>query len=192
MTLIGTNAGNPPGGPAGGDSEHTREIVSRLARESRTLHAAALRGAEWLGIIAIDPATGALLNGTWAPGLAEVKKLVFRNREALFELHEWAGPATARRIIGELGEPDAYDSMYSRDRLQMRYEFASVAKRQLAVMPPDGIYAWRRVDVSFPRDPSGRATIRCAVVILRVRTVTPKPAEPGSAFGDTSQSSLTL
>jgi len=155
-------------------------MLSRPARASRTLRAAELRGAEYFGVIALDPASGALLGGTWTPQLQDVKRFVLRNRSARFEFHVWAGPATASRIIAQLGQPDGYDSDYSRVCLSLLNQLATVTERVAIVAPQEGIYAWRRVTLHFSRDPSAGATIRRAVVILTARPAARKSADPAS------------
>ena len=170
MTSADNTDGTPPNTAPGDDSEQAREIVSRGARRSRTLHAAALRGAEMIEVTAIDRGTGALRDRMWTRRLKGAKQFLHRNREALFEAQLWAGPTTARRIFAALGEPDAYDSTYSRRRLYLLYQLASMTKRVAMVAPQEGTYAWRGVTLSFPRDASGRATIGGAVVILVVRS----------------------
>jgi hypothetical protein len=192
MILTDKNTGEPPGTPVGDESEHTRETVSHLARASRTLHAAALRGAEIIEVTAIDSRSGALRDSMWTRHPKEVKKFVRSNREAFFELRVAAGQATARRVLAALGAPDVCDSMHSRARLYLLYRFASTAKRVAIVAPQEGTYAWRPVSLIFPRDPSGRATIRGAVVILTVRTAVTNSPDPTSPLGSASQSSLPL
>jgi hypothetical protein len=174
--------------PPEDDREETREIVSCPARVSRTLDADALRAAEWIEVSAFRRRTQEPLDYKWTRRLEEVKKFFRRHCQAFCELRISGGPATARRILAALGEPDAYDSDHSRAGLYFRYHLANITKRAAIVAPAEGTYAWRRVTVSFPRDPGGRATIRNAVVILTVRRVAPKSAEPASPLGCASQS----
>src|SRR5690348_13581801 len=101
------------------NSHNPSRVFSVLPDRARILYANLLHGSEHIEITASDPRTGKVLDQTCPRQLQELKPLVRRNREALFTLHVWAGPATAWRVCAALGAQAFYDATNSGDYLHI-------------------------------------------------------------------------
>jgi hypothetical protein len=140
-----------------------------MAKGNRELEASSLRGSEEIEITAWDRRTGALLDGACTTRLPELKKLVRRNRQALFTLRIWARPAMAHRLCSALGVPWLYDSSHSGERLRISIPLTADAKREITIAAEAETYAWHGVSIHFPRDRWQRATLRDTLLVLTVR-----------------------